>query len=102
MFARRLAVAAGEPVVVPARPVQEHPHAEDGGAEGQGRAAHGQPRRPPARRLQRTRDRARELARDVWPEVESDRDYVSLQLDDTQMSDHPLPFIEHLRIRFRF
>ena len=35
----------------------------------------------PARR---TRDRARELARDVWPEVEGDEDYQALGLDDAQ------------------
>lgn len=33
---------------------------------------------------ERTRDRARELAREVWPEVETDLDFVSLQLDETQ------------------
>ena len=30
------------------------------------------------------------------------RTRVSFQLDDTQKPDHPLPYIEHLVIRFRF
>ena len=33
---------------------------------------------------ERTRDRAKELARAVWPEVEADDDYQALELDATQ------------------
>ena len=33
---------------------------------------------------QRTKDRAKELARDVWPEIEADDDYRLLELDDSQ------------------
>lgn len=34
--------------------------------------------------VQRTTDRARELAREVWPETETDPDYVALELDADQ------------------